>query len=386
MNDNNDGKSRSQPASRVPLVALVVGVVGTLGVYFLVRGGGAHPPTSATATTPSASAAAPVAGGEGLGASQRVGGPEPTPGGPAAGRTGAAGVPGQSCKGLAKTCGATPEDCCASLPVQGGAFLRSYDGVTNSDKSHPATVSTFRLDKYEITVGRFRKFVKAVANGWTPLPGSGKHQHLHGGAGLNDGAEGGWDASWSGTLPGTAGEWNTKLACSAKFQTWTPGEGANETRPVNCVDWFETYAFCIWDGGFLPTEAEWNYAASGGGEQRFYPWSSPPASDAIDDTLAVFCGASCSSAQNVGAKPKGNGKWGQADLAGNLWEWTFDGYSKSYPAAACHDCAGVAETDRRVIRGGYFSASGPGLLASVRNGAVADSRGDPIGARCARAP
>jgi len=83
-------------------------------------------------------------------------------------------------------CGPHKESCCVSLDVPGGTFYRSYDGVTYTDKSYPATVSPFRLDKYEVTVGRFRQFVSAVVAGWRPRPGSGKHIHLNGGRGLTN--------------------------------------------------------------------------------------------------------------------------------------------------------------------------------------------------------
>jgi hypothetical protein len=54
------------------------------------------------------------------------------------------------------------------------------------DEANPATVSSFNLDKYLVTVGRFRQFVHAWNGGagWLPAPGSGKHTHLNGGQGL----------------------------------------------------------------------------------------------------------------------------------------------------------------------------------------------------------
>ena len=45
-------------------------------------------------------------------------------------------------------------------------------------------------------------------------------------------------------------------------------------RGVEAESWYDAYAFCIWDGGFLPSEAELEYAAAGGSQQREYPWGS----------------------------------------------------------------------------------------------------------------
>ncbi len=73
--------------------------------------------------------------------------------------------------------------------------------------------------------------------------------------------------------------------------------GATKTKPINCLDWYTAFAFCAWDGGRLATEAEWNYAASGGSEHRYYPWSKPATSTAIDDSYAVYCGGNLQPAE-----------------------------------------------------------------------------------------
>jgi sulfatase modifying factor 1 len=319
--------------------------------------------------------------------------------------TGASGtsVTEGSCPSLCGPGGAT-ESCCASPVVPGGTFYRNYDGAMYSQMDGQATVSSLRIDKFEITVARFRQFVaKTVQSGWSPAPGSGKHSHLNGGQGLVNfpatfppSYEPGWQSAWNANLATTESQWDANLTCGA-LATWTPSPGLNENRPINCIDWYEAYAFCIWDDGFLPSDAEWNYVASGGSEQRVFPWSAPPMLSAIDCTHANYSGLGggyCSpgGTNDVGTEsPAGDGKWGQSDLAGNVSEWALDVGS----GGPCVDCIDTLQLprgpetplldDARMIRGGGLGAAFS-LESSAINDDEATDRNIQQGARCARVP
>jgi formylglycine-generating enzyme len=289
------------------------------------------------------------------------------------------------CPEVTANCGPTKDgDCCISLPVKGGKFSLSYDGISSGyPESYPATVSDFYLDKYEITVGRLRKFVDAGKGTQAdpPAEGSGVHPKIEGS---------GWNTRWNASLPADRSALREKLKCDPSWQTYADKPAGNDNKPVNCLDWYTAFAFCAWDGGRLPTEAEWNYAASGGTEQRYYPWSAPNDPEAIDSNYAVY---NTGSVQVVGSKsPKGDGRYGQSDLAGNVQEWLLDwhwSYSKT-----CQDCAAVSNdpdggadgaTDR-VFRGGWFSSRYNVDLRNVVRGGDKPGPGVFVsrGARCAR--
>jgi formylglycine-generating enzyme required for sulfatase activity len=295
------------------------------------------------------------------------------------------------------------ESCCVSLPVEGGMYDRTY---TSSGRggADPATVSAFRLDKYELTVGRFRQFVNyLVAGGAPPAAGSGKHTHLNAGKGLadsgkNGGFETGWDPAWNTNIPSGASagaQWATKLNCSA-YATWSQSAGNNEGLPLTCMDWYEAYAFCIWDGGFLPSEAEWEYAAAGGAELRKYPWGSDdPGTQSqyamYDCYYPTGRAGNCTGLTNiakVGSTPKGLGRYGQLDLAGSVWEWCLDQFAPY--ANPCADCAYLSGATNRVLPGGGFHTGlSPYLLSANRVGVdyATTYRGTyGVGVRCARAP
>src|SRR5204863_2775333 len=114
-----------------------------------------------------------------------------------------------------------------------------------------------------------------------PADASGAHPKIAGS---------GWSAAWNKNLPANTAALRAAMKCHEAYQSWTDAPSSNETKPVNCLDWYSAFAFCAWDGGRLATEAEWNYAAAGGSEQRYYPWSIPPTSTAIDDSYAAYCG------------------------------------------------------------------------------------------------
>ncbi|HEY3355924.1 MAG TPA: SUMF1/EgtB/PvdO family nonheme iron enzyme [Polyangia bacterium] len=292
-------------------------------------------------------------------------------------------APPPSCTGLPATCGPGGDaSCCDANLVFGGTYDRG------NDPSYPATVDDFKLEAYEVTVGRFRTFVAAGAGTQAspPADGSGALPSL---------PDSGWRAAtWNASLAADTAALTAALKCEPTFATWTDAPGDHETRPMNCVDWYEAFAFCVWDGARMPTEAEWNYAAAGGDEQRKFPWSVPPSSMTIDPSHASYhclgdgspdMQCAVTDLLAVGTKPAGNGRWGQADLGGNVQEWVLDWYA-AYYATPCDNCAAVAAGTDRVFRGGSFYFAGSTLLTSLRVYAAPTNRTAFLGLRCARSP
>jgi formylglycine-generating enzyme required for sulfatase activity len=296
-------------------------------------------------------------------------------------------------------CGSNRESCCTSGLVSGGTYFRTYDlgddgGVVKTTpdggptgEANPATVSDFRLDKYLVTVGRFRQFVKAwkEGTGYTPPPGSGKHTYLNGGNGLaNSGDPGTYETGWVASDNSNVEPTDMNLSCMSQNGIPWPPTMAQDNLPMTCVNWYEAYAFCIWDGGFLPSEAEWEYAAAGGAEQREYPWGS--ADPGVHNKYAIYGAYDEGPFPPVGAEPLGAGRWGQLDLAGYVFEWARDWWAPYIDP--CQDCADVAVqvSTYRVTRGGDYSNPPWTLVPSYRLGDAPSARDVAIGFRCARAP
>jgi sulfatase modifying factor 1 len=156
---------------------------------------------------------------------------------------------------------------------------------------------------------------------------------------------------------------------------YTPEPGANESLPMNCVTWYLAMAFCIWDEGRLPSEAEWEYASAGGSENRLYPWGPEPP----DSTRSSFgralprdipvdeWPALAELLPAVGQFPSGRGRYGHYDLGGSLWEWTLDLYDYGYYALGqCVECVNVERGENRVYRGGAFNSASYGQRATAR--------------------
>jgi formylglycine-generating enzyme len=298
-------------------------------------------------------------------------------------------------------CGARSESCCASLDVSGGTYYRTYVSDTDggpTGEGDPATVSGFRLDKYLVTVGRFRRFVNVWNDGagYLPPAASGKHTHLNGGQGLvNAGDDAGveYEPGWSASDDGNIAPTSANLACDPTLATWTALAGTNENLPINCVDWYEAYAFCTWDGGFLPSEAEWEYAAAGGSQQREYPWGSTD--PGAGSQYAIYgchypsgSGPPCAgltSIAPVGTALLGAGLWGQLDLTDDMWEWILD-WGGRY-VNPCMDCAYLTATSGRLFRGGTFNGDTQYLNPFTGYFPYTPvGRDQYIGFRCARAP
>lgn len=210
-------------------------------------------------------------------------------------------------------------------------------------------LSTFSIDRYEVTNDLFAAFVAAT--------------------GYQTAAE------------QSAAERADGLSWRHPFH---PDSAAVPDHPVVYVSWQDAHAYCAWRGGRLPTEAEWEKSARGS-DGRLWPWGA-----AFAAGRANIWGAEDGYARlaPVGSFPLGASPYGALDMAGNVWEWCADWYDPEYYATAPTKDPQGPETGRfKVLRGGsWINPGGPVLRSSNRFEVLPVERSTYIGFRCARSP
>jgi eukaryotic-like serine/threonine-protein kinase len=258
----------------------------------------------------------------------------------------------------------------------GNMFMGRRDLGKKSDAwpPHPVMVSSFCLDKTEVTTRRYL----ACANGGhcEKAPNT---------------------VSWPDITPADQNLYGG--FCNASHED-------RADHPMNCVSWSMSNGFCKYEGARLPTEAEWEFAARGP-KQLDYPWGEePPSADRLN-----ACGTECAhwfatkahekhypvmydasdgyeGTAPVGSFPAGASAAGVLDLAGNVLEWTADWYGPYASAEkAVVDPKGPETGQERVVRGGAFNSSDANWARpAYRWKTNPETYNHGIGFRCAASP
>lgn len=228
--------------------------------------------------------------------------------------------------------------------VQGGDFIMgSTDKKVSDERFHSVTVSSFWIGKYEVTQKE-----------WKSLMGD--------------------NPSWH----------------------------ENDDKPVECVSWLDAVEYCNkksekdgltkvykiddedvkcdWtaNGYRLPTEAEWEYAARGGVNDRKYKFSG---SDDVEE-VAVYKSNSDDKTSLVGSKKPND--LGIFDMTGNVREWCWDYYDRKYYQDNQKDPRGPSTGSKRIIRGGSYSNGKIATEVTYRDKRDEDYDEDDLGFRLVR--
>jgi len=203
--------------------------------------------------------------------------------------------------------------------VPGGTFqMGSYSGDDDEKPVHTITVSSFYMDKTEVTQAEYRKVM-------------GKNP-----------------SSFSGC----------------------------DDCPVETVSWHDANEYARKVGKRLPTEAEWEYAARGGNKSKGYTYSGS------NDLNAAGWYDNNSGSKTHPVAQKQPNELGLYDMSGNVWEWCSDWYSDSYyHSSPKNDPQGPNSGSSRVLRGGSWSSFDGSCRVANRNGLNPDYGGNDIGFR-----
>ncbi|MCU0485610.1 MAG: SUMF1/EgtB/PvdO family nonheme iron enzyme [Anaerolineales bacterium] len=145
--------------------------------------------------------------------------------------------------------------------------------------------------------------------------------------------------------------------------------------PVVYVTWRHAAAYCVWAGGSLPTEAQWEKAARGT-DGRLFPWGDekPTSSLARFDTTDTAA---------VGSYPDGASPYGVYDMAGNVIEWVLDYFTSLYYSSSPYENPlGPASSTTRVYRGGAYHNPVDGIRTVMRGSRSESHANVDIGFRC----
>lgn len=164
-------------------------------------------------------------------------------------------------------------------------------------------------------------------------------------------------------------------------------------HPVNKVHWKHAKTYCAWRGKSLPTEAQWEWAASGGEGHKWAWGDEEPTCEHADFTAGVLRSAASDDGCHgggtspVGSLPAGDRIWPSGrihDLSGNVWEWCLDNLEPYGREAETDPLHLEAEEASHVVRGGGWNRSADGIRIDYRGGATVDYQVPALGFRCVR--
>jgi len=196
-------------------------------------------------------------------------------------------------------------------------------------------LDNFYIDKYEVTLSRYAKFIDATGGARPPE---------------------GWQ------------------------QLHLESVGA---LPVVGVDWHDAEAYCRWAGKRLPTESEWEKAARGG-DGRKYPWGSEDPTPAHANFGKSANGPYSGGLAPAESRSAGKSPYGAHDMAGNASEWVSDWFAAGFVRGDVRNPKGPENGTAKVIRGGGWYDPPERLNSSRRMHASTTTRADDVGFRCAK--